>query len=150
MSHRSAAPLLQDSSGVALIEFAFTLPLLLLVMLGIFDFGFAFQEYAVVTNAAREGARMAALPGYTRGDVENRVAAYLIAGGVMTRPLTNVEPIALDDTQPFSAMKVTVEIVHSFNYVAPFAALFGRAPGDVAVTLKAVSLMRVEVAAEAP
>ena len=39
-------------------------PTLLLVMLGIIDFGFLFQRYEVVTNAAREGARVAILPGY--------------------------------------------------------------------------------------
>ena len=33
-------------------------------MLGIIDFGFLFQHYEVVTNAAREGARVAILPGY--------------------------------------------------------------------------------------
>ena len=35
-------------------------------MLGIIDFGFLFQRYEVVTNAAREGARVAILPGYYR------------------------------------------------------------------------------------
>ena len=48
-------------------------PTLLLVMLGIMDFGFLFQRYEVVTNAAREGARVAILPGYQTPDVEARV-----------------------------------------------------------------------------
>ena len=50
--------------GAELVEFAFVFPTLLLVMLGIIDFGFLFQRYEVVTNAAREGARVAILPGY--------------------------------------------------------------------------------------
>ena len=41
-------------------------PLLLFVILGIVDFGFLFQRMEVVTNAAREGARIAVLPGYCR------------------------------------------------------------------------------------
>ena len=50
-------------------------PLLLLVMLGIMDFGFLFQRYEVVTTAAREGARVAILPGYQDADVRARVNA---------------------------------------------------------------------------
>ena len=54
-----------DESGAELIEFALSLPiLLLLVVLGIIDFGLLFRRYEVVTNAAREGARVAILPGY--------------------------------------------------------------------------------------
>ena len=49
--------------GQAIIELALTLPLLLLIVLGIFDFGLMFQKYEVVTNAAREGARVGVLPG---------------------------------------------------------------------------------------
>ena len=41
----------------------------LFVVLGIIDFGFLFQRYETVTNAAREGARMAVLPDYTEDDV---------------------------------------------------------------------------------
>ena len=40
------------------------LPLLLLVLFGIIDFGFMFQRYVVLTNAAMEGARVGILPGY--------------------------------------------------------------------------------------
>ena len=50
--------------GAEVIEFAIVLPLLLLVIFGIVDFGFLFQRYVVLTNAAMEGARVASLPGY--------------------------------------------------------------------------------------
>ena len=42
--------------GAALVEFALALPMLLVVLAGIVDFGFVFQRYEVITNAAREGA----------------------------------------------------------------------------------------------
>ena len=67
----------RSEDGAQLVEFALVLPLLLLVVLGIAEFGFMFQRYEVVTNAAREGARLAVLPGYTDADVQARVAAYL-------------------------------------------------------------------------
>ena len=44
--------------GAALLEVALTLPLLLLVAVGIFEFGRAYQTWQVLTNAAREGARL--------------------------------------------------------------------------------------------
>ena len=64
---------LRSEGGAELIEFALVLPLLLLIVLGIVDFGFLFQRCEVVTNAAREGARMAVLPGYATADVQARV-----------------------------------------------------------------------------
>ena len=68
----------RSEDGAQLVEFALVLPLLLLVMLGIAEFGFMFQRYEVVTNAAREGARLAVLPGYTDADVQARVASYTV------------------------------------------------------------------------
>ena len=56
-----------SEDGAELIEFALVLPMLLLVVLGIAEFGFIFQRYEVLTNAAREGARIAVLPGYSTG-----------------------------------------------------------------------------------
>ena len=47
--------LARGERGAELIEFALVLPLLLLLVLGIVDFGFMFQRLEVVTNAAREG-----------------------------------------------------------------------------------------------
>ena len=76
-----------------LVEFALVLPMLLLVVLGIAEFGFIFQRYEVVTNAAREGARMAVLPGYTTADVDARVRVYVTQGRV---PTTVTNPNIVD------------------------------------------------------
>ena len=45
--------------GQALVEFALVLPLLLLIFMGLFDFGRAVFAYNSLSNAAREGARVA-------------------------------------------------------------------------------------------
>lgn len=66
--------------GQALIEVALTLPLVLLVAVGIFEFGRAYQTWQILTNAAREGARVAVLPGVDDDAVEERVHEYLEAG----------------------------------------------------------------------
>jgi Flp pilus assembly protein TadG len=70
----------RDERGTALIEMAFTLPLLLLISVGIIEFGRAFQTWQVLTNAAREGARVAVLPGYSDAMVSARVQTYVQAG----------------------------------------------------------------------
>jgi len=66
--------------GTALLETALTLPLLLLVSVSIFEFGRAYQTWQVLTNAAREGARIAVLPNVTATQVETRVRAYMDSG----------------------------------------------------------------------
>jgi Flp pilus assembly protein TadG len=70
----------RDDRGTALIEMAFTLPLLLLISLGIIEFGRAFQTWQILTNAAREGARVAVLPGMSDSMVTARVQEYIDAG----------------------------------------------------------------------
>ena len=47
------------SRGQALVEFALALPVLLVIFMGLFDFGRAVFAYNSLSNAAREGARVA-------------------------------------------------------------------------------------------
>ena len=145
LSRSSASPA-SEARGAVLIEFALSLPLLLLLIVGIFDFGFLFQQYAVLTNAAREGARMAVLTGYLDADVQDRVTKYLVAGGVTGTPTTTVvsSTITPGGGAPFTTKKVTVTLNHTFTFLGPIATLFGGTFGTV--TLTAASEMRVEVA----
>jgi Flp pilus assembly protein TadG len=47
------------SPGQALVEFALVLPVLLVILMGLFDFGRAVYAYTTVSNAAREALRVA-------------------------------------------------------------------------------------------
>ena len=51
----------KDDCGAELVEAGFVLPILLMLLLGIFSFGRAYNVYQTITRAAREGARMAVL-----------------------------------------------------------------------------------------
>ncbi|MEX2532300.1 MAG: TadE/TadG family type IV pilus assembly protein [Gemmatimonadota bacterium] len=53
---------LKDRGGQALAEFVLVVPVLLLLVFGIVEFGLAFRTHQIVTNTAREGARVAVLP----------------------------------------------------------------------------------------
>lgn len=61
--------------GAVAIEFALLLPVMLLILGGIIDFGRAFFTQITVTNAAREGARAAIGSSATAGDVQTRATA---------------------------------------------------------------------------
>ena len=54
------------SSGQSLVEFALVLTPLMLILLGIIQFGFIFNSYVTMTNAAREGARTGTIYVYDR------------------------------------------------------------------------------------
>jgi len=91
-----------------MVEFAFVLPILLLLLFGIIEFSIMLYDKAVLTNASREGARagiVAQTPRLTSGDittiVNNYCSSYLItftpnapvttvngAGGAFPNPLT--------------------------------------------------------------
>jgi Flp pilus assembly protein TadG len=142
--------------GQAIVEMALTLPLLLLVVLGVFDFGLLFQRFEVVTNAAREGARLAVLTSqYSTAEAEQRALDYLRSGGLSGKCnagtagslCVTVTPstTTITGTSPAVSVKemiVTVEYDHEHVFVGPFTRLFG---GNLGITpLKAVSRMRVE------
>ena len=134
--------------GAELVEFAFVLPTLLLVMAGIMDFGMLFQRYEVVTNAAREGARVAILPGYQNADVTARVNQYLTAGGLTgTATVTVGAPQSLAvGSQCISVRPVTVGYQHQFLFIGPILNVIGlSALADK--TLNATSAMRSEIVA---
>jgi Flp pilus assembly protein TadG len=61
MPNGSKSNLFKQQSGQSLIEFALILPLMVLVIAGIFDLGRAFYASITITNAAREGARYGTL-----------------------------------------------------------------------------------------
>jgi Flp pilus assembly protein TadG len=75
---------LRRERGAELIEMAMVTPILLMIIAGIFDFGMMFRAWEIVTNAAREGARIGTLPGYTAQDIDARVEQYMAVSGVTT------------------------------------------------------------------
>jgi Flp pilus assembly protein TadG len=53
--------LIRDQRGQSIAEFALVLPLLMLILLAILQFGVLFRDYLAVTDAVRAGARKAAV-----------------------------------------------------------------------------------------
>jgi Flp pilus assembly protein TadG len=150
----------KDERGAALVEFALTLPLLLVVIAGVVDFGLVFQRQEVITNAAREGARLAALPGYDDAAVESRVRTYVqqglsmsnaaltaampTTGGVTVQPQNITVPLAGGSTATVATRVVTVNYTHSYLLLGPMLSLINATWGPT-ITLRATSQMRLEV-----
>ncbi len=59
--------------GSAIVETAFVLPILMGVTFGVVEFGRALMVSNLITNAAREGARLGIVPGITSAEVEAEV-----------------------------------------------------------------------------
>jgi len=68
MAKRCGISLLKHEKGQSLVEFALILPLVALLVAGLFDLGRAFFAVITISNAAREGARYGTLhPDDTQG-----------------------------------------------------------------------------------
>ncbi len=110
------------------------------------DFGFLFLQYEVVTNAAREGARVGVLPNYQTADITQRVDDYLAAGGLTSSPVTGVaySTVVLGGSGlNVDVVTVSVEYPGEFLFLGPISALISG--GSYApITLNASSNMRVE------
>jgi len=53
--------IIKSEKGASAVEFALILPILIMLVFGIFWFGIAYNNYIALTHAAREGARLAAV-----------------------------------------------------------------------------------------
>ena len=119
----------RSQRGAALLETALTMPLLLLVCVGILEFGRAYQTWQVITNAAREGARIAVLPGTDDAAVRSRVKEYMAAGQLpkandltVTINIDRNQTVSIG-TGTASASQITVNYPFDFVVLDPIARL---------------------------
>ena len=123
-------------AGTALIEFALVLPILLVLAMGMIDFGRAFHLKGLLDQAAREGARIAVVTTPDLDLVTARVNSVLGSGGA--------SPGTIAVVGPDPAQMVTVTVTSTFTFITPGVfALIGASPGgDISMTGQCV--MRLE------
>jgi len=140
----------RSDSGAELIELALVLPILLIVIAGIIDFGFLFQRYEAVTNAAREGARLAILPDFSDADAQERVKQYLDSSGLdrtaAVVPLPTHSTLTLATGASVDVVSVYVWYPAQFSSLGPLIQLVGGSQRN-SIMLKGTSIMRTENAA---
>ncbi len=106
-------------AGQDIVEYALILPLLLLLMFGIIEFGVLFLSYNTIANAAREGARAGIMPHATTTDIETitRARAY----GANSNP-ANLGVQVVIGSNPNT---VRVSVTYTTTWLTPVAALMG-------------------------
>ena len=120
--HRVAA-FARETRGAEVLEFALVLPLFLFLAAGIIDMGFLFNNYQTLTNAAREGARVAIVPGATDTDIRDRVKQYLQADGMnpgsVTTTITPVQIVLASGL--VNGVKISVAYPYNYMVLGPLA-----------------------------
>jgi hypothetical protein len=110
----------QTERGQGLLELAVILPVLLILLMGVVEIGYALRDYLIVVNANREGCRFAARGRFSDSSVGERVVS---AGGVI-RPgssATDVPFLRTYGTDPNTGILVTHIPMQSSGDVEPLS-----------------------------
>ncbi len=145
--------------GATIVEAAFVIPILFMFLLGILEFGRAYNEYQVLTNAAREAARFAVAPSPGSGGqlpcngasncaaVQQVATNWLNSAGITpsTAP-TNTTVACSSFTNPITGNTLneyctSVTVTAPFSFLAP-RLLFGSTRGSI--DLSSTATMRLE------
>jgi len=119
---------------MAMVEMVFVLPILLLLVFAIAEFGLMFSRWLTLSNAVREGARTGVVfrspcnNGVVTTEVENAIASYAAAGGIPTSDLTiTVTGMCdrVDDPADPNDAKLVVDASFDFKLHIPFSDSLG-------------------------
>ncbi len=129
--------------GAAAVEFALLLPLLLLIIFGVIDFGRALNAQITLTQAAREGARLDAL-----GQPNSAVVTRTInAATGLNLTSANVSETLVCVPNAGPTADAQVDVSYQFSFITPvgaIAGLFGGGGFGGPITLTAQGVMPCE------
>lgn len=111
---------LKKREGQSLVETALVMPILILLFTVIIDFGLLFNNYLMVSNASREGARSAAI-GNTDALV-NTTVSNVAASLDPTRLTVTITPD--ETTGRLTGDAVTVSVQYQYTMLTPIVAAF--------------------------
>ena len=135
---------IKDQKGVAAIEFAIILPLLVLLVLGIIEFSILLYDKAMVTNASREGARTGIVFSYPNRItdeeiitvVNNYCSEHLITFGNTSTVNTTIVRVGDSSGDP-----LIVRVSYQYDFLALPNFIVGLAGG---INVVAETVMRLE------
>jgi Flp pilus assembly protein TadG len=142
---------LRCQKGVAAVEFAIILSVLMMIVLGIIEFGLLLYDKQVITNASREGARAGVVVVVPRVSdagiqavVNNYIATNLISfGSTPTSPVTTIVRVLDGEGIPLNNFGDNLTVTVTYNY--NFLVLPNFVAGLTGVqTLVATAVMRME------
>lgn len=127
----------QNDRGAVAAEFALLLPVFLLILFGIIEFGMLMYGREVVTNAAREGARAGIVQGppkRTSGEITTIANNYLTGTGINQADVT-FTPAGVGLASP---NMLTVTAVYNYNFLIPYIPAVIGIPNPLVITTQAV------------
>ena len=107
----------RTDTGAAAVEFALVLPVLFLIIAGMVDLGRAMYTQVMLTNAAREGARVA-ITSAPSGDIGTRARASAPA-------LTGMTVTAVTCSTPGTSATVTTRVDFDWILLRPALSVVG-------------------------
>jgi Flp pilus assembly protein TadG len=110
--------------GAAAVEFALLLPLLVLIVFGLIDFGRAINTQITLTQAAREGARALAL-GQSTYQTRAADAAIGLSGLTVTDQPDSLGVTGCPAGSAQTGDDAVVKVTYTFSFVTPIGFAFG-------------------------
>jgi Flp pilus assembly protein TadG len=136
----------REERGAAAVEFALVVPILLLVVFGIINFGFVFAQQISLNNSARQTARYAVVDGRDCTAIKNEAkdSAATIGMSAAQVPVPVITPSCSGTTKPCTGTtpgtNVKVTLTRTASWIVPFPPFTtGNAP-----TLEGTAVMRCE------
>jgi Flp pilus assembly protein TadG len=141
---------LRDTKGQALVEFALMLPLVMLILIGIVEFGRAWQAKQTLTDVAREGARLSVVGNktITQNDVDSTIRVMIGAAGFDPTPVSITWPegcrwsTCIPQISTNATTAVTLSMPFQFAILHRLTQLMTDGTGTM--TLTTTARMRVE------
>ncbi len=118
-------PAVRDERGQTAVEFALIAPLLVVLLLGIIQFGIAFHNYVTITDAARAGARKAIVARFASGNFNDAKQTVKDAASSLDQTELN-KASAIQITDPdgmVAGSQVTVTVNYPYTIDIPLIGL---------------------------
>jgi Flp pilus assembly protein TadG len=97
---------IRNERGQTMTEFAFVLPILIVLMLGIVQFGIAFNNYVSLTDAVRAGARKAAVSRHESDPAGACKAQVLASAGNLDKSILDDNLVCSSSWAPGAEVRV--------------------------------------------
>jgi Flp pilus assembly protein TadG len=128
----------KNSRGQALVEFALVMPLLLILIISVFEFGRAWNLHQTITDAAREGARTAVVANssVTAASVDSAIGNRIAASGFDPANATVTLPNGFH-TGTGQITSVRIEYPFRFTFLRVLIGLLANNNGEITMATEA-------------
>jgi len=124
-----------NQKGQSLVEFAIILPVVLIILIGMLEFGLILNAYLSINNCSREGARLGVVGG-SDNEIENLIKS--ISPNLNTDKLS----VSINPSQAYRKRgeSLTVTVEYSYDVITPIISIII----NEEINLKIQTTMRIE------